>query len=193
MPSLTPSGGFALSLSAVRNLVAYTAAWHTWTGVIELDEEDRFAAALRRVHYYAIPAPANPDGYVLDELQALRPACIVTPRPPLVVSRSAEIYNRFRVSGETFIENYTHYVYLMADVPEIYRQDNALAFLDFTNKVGALIDGMLTEQAVSHTEDVPYVQGIAMVLEPYRPKQEQAQTIGDVIETVLRINCGLKR
>ncbi len=192
--AIEPVGGLSLSLVSVRNLVACCPSWQAWTGVDQLAEELRFAAALQRVHLYAFPPPATPPlGYELSELESIRPAAVITTKPPSVVARSLEIYVRTRNATSSFVEMYTNYIYLQADVPNAYRDNPSDAYIDFTNRIGSLVDDMVELEGADLPEPVPYVQSVAMVTDVARIASDHNQTQGDFMETFLRITSGLKR
>lgn len=188
MPDISPSGGMSLTIDAVANCFANCPTWHEWTEYNVYDLADRAGLSKKRIYFYSLPKPENPEGYSEEELQVLRPAIGLTYIPPSWTGRSSESYSRDRTSYETFTERATVYAHVVSDVSDSEIDDTAYYLIDFTNKLGALIDEVLM------TGDIPdcsYVQRVSVILEPNRVNELHKGTQGDFVHAMLKIEVGV--
>lgn len=185
---ITPVGGLSLSLTAVQTTITACPSWQAWVGVNALPTIDRMPAARLRTHLFGLPMPSAPDkGYTRDELEVLRPACVLTHLPPAFLTRTGVGYRRRRTALEHFIEGGIVYAHVIADVSEAI-DDDALALLDFTNGLGLLIDDMLEQSEIPGSA---YLQDVSVVVEPNRVPFVQVGTQGDFINAMLKVEWGL--
>jgi hypothetical protein len=130
---VTPSGALSVPQAALRLMLADCAAARTWLGAADQ------AAALARIHYDGLPAPANGAEYTLEELTTYRPyAVIYTPdRRGLVYHLDAiSTHSEFRRNGAVCLRLYNSPDETDNDEP------TSEANLKWKNTLGAILDGL---------------------------------------------------
>lgn len=181
------AGGMSLALEAVRTTICACPTWQAWTGVDAKPAGERMALAKRRTHLFSLPMPAESQ-YTREELEGMRPACVLTYLPPAWLTRTGYGYGQSRTANEHFVERGVIYAHVLADVSDGRGDDDAAAMMAFVNRLGGLIDDMVRQG------DVPgaaYLQGAFVVVEPNRTNRVQAEMQGDFINSMLKIEWGL--
>lgn len=187
---MTPEGSLALNMQGVRGLFANSTVWQTWAEVT--NAADPVLEAGNRVHAYGPPAFADPpEGATRDELEVLRPFVVLTLRPPIDLPSQPRSLFRSRRSGSGYLNSYTLYAYLCADIPENYTAEGmaAQAFEWFQIQLGKLIDD-LWAQTFGPVDLLAELQSVELVGGPQRNTKTFNATQGDFMECVLEIDSG---
>lgn len=183
--SFTPQGSLSIALSNVRATIAAAASWQAWCGAADAD------AAAERVHYFALPEPASRDGYQPEELDALRPAAVLTFNTPEWMPRAGFTARWTREGHEQFVDGGSAYVIVNHAVVAEDGDGNERAHADvmgeFVNLLGTLVDDMLD------LADPPcLIQSVTLVVEPSRATEVQKGMQGDFCQAMLKVDWGLR-
>lgn len=190
MAKIEPEYGLSIAVNAVRIAIANTPGWQAWTrAAAKPDDAARVAAAMKRVHLFALPGPESDGGYTPDELNRLRPACGLTLLPPMELRSALPAFELTRTAAETFIERGRVFVHVVETVDEAITHDDAAVLLGFCNRLGRL---MYELPETHNVQDAAYITAVALAIEPGRATAVHQGTQGNFVQAMLRVDIGLR-
>jgi hypothetical protein len=147
--------------------------WRSWVGAADRTQ------ALSRIHTDALPR----DKYTVDELQTLRPFCI--------------LWTEEEESGFTIVRTATVgwagsgriWLYFQADTPEQMEKSPGDIGRWFKNKLGDIVDELI---ALTYQEFYLAIRSIAFS-GPFRSDPKQYDSMGDYMEGLLALDWGAAR
>lgn len=130
-----PVGAITTVEAMLGGTLSNCAAFQTFVGAADAAE------ALLRIHYAALPAPADGQQYTAAELAALRPFA-------LIWTSEREGFERRRIAvgtdGFEFGESGRLQLELVRTVPTLGADEPALVEREFLNAIGQIIDNLCT-------------------------------------------------
>lgn len=154
---VTPTGMLSLPIDYLRNTVASSSTFRTWTSTA--------SEALAKVRVHAVSAASNATA-------------------PLAVAGWLPGYTRTKVGGASrnHFEGQGQLILLFRAA--ISEAANADAEYDFLNKVGAVVSEM---ELVAGTATYLDIESITLSDGPYRPEENESQGIGNYYEALFTI------
>ena len=163
----SPAGSISLAQELLRDTLAASATFRTWTGTISA------AAAEARIYHDDLPVPADKAEYTLAELVAYRPMAIIqTDEDGGYVVEQDSVGSSF-----DFDEHGKLWLCLEQAVSVALATQNAELLLQFRNTFGQILDDI---RALAGTPGYLAIRR-ARVFGPYRMHPDKSTRQGDAV------------
>ena len=164
--------GIAEARDALRAMLSESATFQTWTGV------GSAAAALARIHEYAVEKPTSKKEYTLAELADLRPYAVIRePAEDLFAVSADEAQDVYMTAGVLTLK-------LEEETPALDQATPGVAEKNFTDTIDGIM-GDLRDQAVVSGASLNFER--MELVEKRRAHQNIIASQGDWQAAMLRI------
>jgi len=174
------SGPIALAETYLAAQLANAAAFRTWAGAADV------AAALARIDYHAIDAPADGNTHTKAELQTARPFAVIYTAPSSGYSLRMDAVS----DDYEFLDGGSIIIQLEQDVPEALQantaDNNAEIMRRMLNSLGNILADVAAQSGQAGRLNIMGLEVEALA----RSEGDEIEAEGDYLMAIIRVDWG---